>query len=159
MDIVEKNKGRFRTIAAALVLLSRDSETGKEFLLQKRQNTGFGDGMWDFSASGHVEKDEPMSKTACREAKEEIGIDVLPENIEFMGMLHSFGDDGEPRFFGCFRIKEYSGEVKVGEPEKIAELKWFAEDNLPVNMITSRKWALEKFLKDGMFYKEFGWDE
>ena len=52
---------RFKTIAAALILLSRRNVKGSmEYLLQKRQNTGFADGMWDFSASGHVEKDEPM---------------------------------------------------------------------------------------------------
>ena len=33
--------GRFRTIAAVLVLLTRETKDGTEFLLQKRQNTGF----------------------------------------------------------------------------------------------------------------------
>ena len=37
--------GRFRTIAAVLVLLARETEDGTEYLLQKRQNTGFADGM------------------------------------------------------------------------------------------------------------------
>ena len=95
--------GRFRTIAAVLVLLARETEDGTEYLLQKRQNTGFADGMWDFSASGHVEKNEPMTATVCREVKEEINVDVLPEDVEFIGLLHSFGD-GEPRFLGCFKI-------------------------------------------------------
>ncbi len=148
--------GRFRTIAAVLVLLSKEGESGTEYLLQKRQNTGFADGMWDFSASGHVEKDEPMTKTVCREVKEEINIDVLPEDIEFMGLLHSFGD-GEPRFLGCFKVSKYSGELKINEPEKVAELKWFNENDLPDNIIDSRKKALERFLKDGVFYQEFGW--
>lgn len=155
---VKSTDSRFRTIAAVLVLLSRNSETGTEYLLQKRQNTSF-DGMWDFSASGHVEKNEPMTKTVCRETKEEIGIDVSPENVEFMGLLHEFGDDGQPRFLGCFRIKKYAGEIKIGEPEKIAELKWFNENNLPDDMIVSRKKALEKFLNDDVFYQELDWDE
>lgn len=150
--------GRFRTIAAALVLLTRETEDGTEYLLQKRQNTGFADGMWDFSASGHVEKNEPMAATVRREAKEEVGVDILPNDIEFMGLLHSFGDDGEPRFLGCFKVNNYSGEIKIGEPEKIAELKWFNENNLPDNIIGSRKKALDRFKKDGVFYQEFGWD-
>lgn len=149
--------GRFRTIAAVLVLLARETEDGTEYLLQKRQNTGFADGMWDFSASGHVEKDEPMTATVCREVKEEINVDVLPEDVEFIGLLHSFGD-GEPRFLGCFKIKKYSGEIKIGEPEKVAELKWFDENDLPDNIIDSRKEALDRFKKDGVFYQEFGWD-
>ena len=148
--------GRFRTIAAVLVLLTRETKDGTEYLLQKRQNTGFADGMWDFSASGHVEKDEPMTKTVCREAKEEVNVDIIPEDIEFMGLLHSFGD-GEPRFLGCFRVNNYSGEIRIGEPKKVAELKWFNENNLPENIIDSRKKALERFKKDGVFYQEFGW--
>ena len=113
--------------------------------------------MWDFSASGHVEKDEPMTATVRREVKEEIDVDVLPKDIEFMGLLHSFGD-GEPRFLGCFRIKDYSGKIKIGEPERVAELKWFNENDLPDNIIESRKKALERFKKDGVFYQEFGWE-
>lgn len=147
--------GRFKTIAAVLVLLERTVNGKTEYLLQKRQNTGFADGMWDFSASGHVEKDEPMTTTVCRETKEEIGIDVSPEDIQFFGLLHSFGD-GEPRILGCFKIAKYSGELKNGEPEKIAELKWFDKDNLPDGIIDSRKVVL-KNLQNGVFYQEFGW--
>ena len=153
---IDNAAGRFRTISAVLVLLTRKTEGGTEYLLQKRQNTGFADGMWDFSASGHVEKDEPMTVTVRREVKEEISVDVLSEDIEFMGLLHSFGN-GEPRFLGCFRINNYSGEIKIGEPEKVAELKWFNENDLPDNIIDSRKIALERFKKDGVFYQEFGW--
>ena len=154
---INNASGRFRTIAAVLILLTRKIGAETEYLLQKRQNTGFADGMWDFSASGHVEKDEPMTTTVRREVKEEINIDVLPKDIEFMGLLHSFGD-GEPRFLGCFKINNYSGKLKSNDPEKVSELKWFNENNLPDNLIDSRKKALERFKNDGVFYQEFGWD-
>ena len=151
------NTKRFRTIAAVLVLLARKNANGDtEYLLQKRQNTGFADGMWDFSAAGHVEKDEPMTRTVCREAKEEIGIDIDPNGIEFIGLLQYF-ENGTPGLLGCFKITDYSGEIKIGEPEKIAELKWFSENQLPDNIIESRKIALERFKKDGIFYQEVGW--
>lgn len=152
----DKN-GHFRTIVAVLVLLTRKNANGNtEYLLQKRQNTGFADGMWDFSVSGHVEKDEPMSKAVHREAKEEIGVDVDPEDIKFIGLLHSFGD-GEPRVLGCFEVMNYSGEIGIGEPEKVAELEWFDENNLPENMIDSRKVVIEQFKNQGVFYWEYGW--
>ena len=157
-NLIDNAAGRFRTIAAVLVLLTRETEGGTEYLLQKRQNTGFADGMWDFSASGHVEKNEPMTTTVCREAKEEINVDASPKDVEFMGLVHSFGD-GEPRFLGCFRINKYSGEITIGEPGKVAELKWFNENDLPDNIIDSRREALERFRKDGVFYQELGWDD
>lgn len=150
--------GRFRTIAAVLVLLTRKNANGEEeYLLQKRQNTGFADGMWDFSASGHVENGEPMTATVCREAKEETCVDITPDSIEFMGLLHSLGSDGEPRFLGCFKVKNYSGEIKIGEPEKVAELKWFSKNELPDNIIDSRKVALEMFKDSDNYYQEIGW--
>ena len=112
--------------------------------------------MWDFSVSGHVEKDEPMSKAVHREAKEEIGVDVVPDDIKFIGLLHSFGD-GEPRVLGCFEVMNYSGEIGIGEPEKVAELEWFDENNLPENMIGSRRVVIEQFKNQGVFYWEYGW--
>lgn len=151
------DKNHFKTTSAVLILLTRETAPGKvEYLLQKRQNTGFADGMWDFSASGHVEKNEPMTKTVCREAKEEIGININPNDIEFMGLLHSF-DGGEPRFLGCFKINKYLNEPYINEPDKVAELKWFDRDNLPDNLIDSRQVALNRFRKNGVFYQEFGW--
>ena len=73
-----------------------------------------------------------------------------------MGLLHSFGD-GEPRLLGCFKITDYTGEITISEPEKVAELKWFNENELPENIIDSRKIALERFKNNGIFYQEFGW--
>ena len=73
-----------------------------------------------------------------------------------MGLLHTFGD-GEPRVLGCFRVVEYSGEITVGEPDKVAEIRWFKESDLPEKIIDSRKKALERFQKDGVFYQELGW--
>ncbi len=149
---------RFKTIAAVLILLTRKNTNGDtEYLLQKRRNTGFADGMWDFSASGHVEKDEPMTKTVCREANEEIGIHVEPENIEFMGLFHSVRTDNEPMLLACFIVTEYSGKIKINEPDKISELKWFKESDLPDNIIGTRKTALTRFKNEGIFYQEFGW--
>ena len=149
--------GRFRTIAGVLVLLTRKNANGDtEYLLQKRQNTGFADGMWDFSASGHLEKGESLAETARREAKEETGVDTAPEDIEFVGLLHSFAD-GESRLLGCFRIASYSGEIKTGDPEKIAELRWFNENELPDSLIDTRKLVLKRIRDDGFFYQEYGW--
>lgn len=150
-------EGRFRPIAGVLVLLTRKNTKGvTEYLLQKRQNTGFADGMWDFSACGHLENGESLSETARRETKEEIGVDVTADDIEFIGLLHSFSDN-ESRLLGCFKINNYSGEIKTGEPERVAELRWFSENEIPEDLIDTRKLVLERFRNDGFFYQEYGW--
>ena len=82
-------KERFLTRSAVILMLIRNTDKGEEILLQKRKNTGYMDGYYDLSASGHVEKDESMTSALIREAKEEIGIDIMSEDIEFVTMMHT----------------------------------------------------------------------
>lgn len=41
---------RFKTLSAVMLMLIRDEENGEEILLQKRKNTGYFDGAYDFAA-------------------------------------------------------------------------------------------------------------
>ena len=157
--VMKNSENRFRTLSGVLILVTRKTKNGDtEYLLQRRQNTGFADGMWDFSASGHVDEAEPMTKTVCREAKEEIGIEVDPQNVEFMGLFHYFRTDNEPMFLACFKVADYSGEIKIGEPDKVAELGWFSKNNLPDDTIESRRLAIDYYEKGDIFYHEYGWE-
>ena len=142
----------FKTISAVLVVLIKDGKV----LLQKRKGTGFADGMWDFSTSGHVEEGESMSDAVKRETREEIGVDT--ENADFVGLMHSLGEDGVPRYLGVFTVTDYDGEPKICEPDKCSELKWFSLDTLPDNVIESRKKALESFVVGSERYLEMGWE-
>jgi len=156
MNSKTSTRKRFKTISAVIILIVRQTGNITEYLLQKRQNTGFSDGMWDFSVSGHVEKSESMIMAAVRETKEEINVDIKPEDLTFMGLFHIIGSDGEPRLIGCFKTQKYSGTIRIGEPTKISELKWFRADALPQDIIPTRKIALEKS-QTGAFYYEYNW--
>ena len=157
-DVSKIRQDRFRTMAGVLVLLVRRGKKGPECLLQKRRNTGFADGMWDFSTSGHVDKNEPMTAAVCREAREEIGAIIAPEDVKFVGLYHMLGIDNEPRLLGCFVVDKFSGKIAVTEPETVEEVAWFAMDNLPGDIINSRKWVIERYLEGETFYHEFGWN-
>ena len=136
-------KERFKTLSAVMLLLTRINEQGQEeVLLQKRKNTGWMDGYWDFSASGHVENNESMKMATIREAKEELGIDVKIQDLEFMAMLHQKTPSTEQIYYnGHFKATNWKGELKVNEPNKCEEIKWFAWDNLPENFINLRRQA------------------
>lgn len=151
---------RFKTLSAAMLLLSRINDKGEEeILLQKRKNTGWMDGYWDFSASGHVEENESMKMTAVREAKEELGIEMEIEDVEFMSMLHTnTPNTGQIYYNGHFKIKKWKDEPRVNEPNKCEEVKWFGIRDLPENIIKSRKLAIENY-KSHIFYDEYGWDK
>lgn len=143
---------RFKTLAAVMVFLADNNR----ILLQKRQNTGFSDGKWDFAASGHVDENETMKESAIRELREEAG--VIAEDIEFMGLIHELGEDNRPRFLGAFRVTKWRGEPHIQEPEKCSELKWFELDNLPKDIIKSRRIVLENLKSPGL-YLECGWEQ
>ena len=147
-------KERFKTNSAVILMLMRHGENGEEVLLQKRKNTGYCDGYYDFSACGHVEKDESMTMTICREAKEELGIVIEPKDLEFVCMIHKKTE--EIYYNGYFKAKKWKGEPKINEPEKNEELKWVKINDLPQNLINDRIMAMENY-KNNIKYSEFGW--
>ena len=153
---VEAKEERYRTLSSVSMILEREINGKIEVLLQLRQNTGWMDGFWDLGASGHVDKGETLIDAAIRETNEELEINVIPEDVEFLHLSHN--NYGENRIYYCFyvKIKNYSGEIKIGEPKKCAELKWFGIENLPENIIPVQKSALENYQK-GIIYNEIGW--
>lgn len=151
-------KERFLTRSAVILMLIRNTVEGEEILLQKRKNTGYMDGYYDLSASGHVEKDEPMTKSLIRESKEEIGIDISEENIEFVTMMHTKTPGTEQIYYnGFFKVTKYNGKVIINEPTKCEELKWFKLNELPSNILQDRLQAIKNYIND-VKYSEFGWN-
>jgi 8-oxo-dGTP diphosphatase len=133
---------RFRIVPAAYVLFRR----GDEVLLQLRQGTGYMDGHWAMAAAGHVEAGESVLQAACREAAEELGVKVEePDLIPLSGMHrthyeHDPLDERVDFFFSCSR---WSGEPRLLEPEKAADLRWFALDALPDPVVPHERYVLE----------------
>lgn len=151
-------KERFLTRSAVILMLIRNTDNGEEILLQKRKNTGYMDGYYDLSASGHVEKDEPMTKALIRESKEEIGIDISEKDIELATMMHTNTPETKIIYYnGFFKVTQYSGEIKVNEPTKCEEVRWFNLNELPKNILQDRLQAIKNYM-DNKKYSEFGWD-
>jgi hypothetical protein len=57
---------------------------------------------------------------------------------------------------GNFICRKWTGNVSIGEPNKIAELKWFDIKHLPAKMIADRKLAIQNWIK-GKFYTNHLW--
>lgn len=140
---------RYKTKSAVYALIISEDK----ILLQKRK--GFEDGNYDVAALGHVENNESMKLALQREIKEEINLDVHLTDIEFAIMLHSkYGDD--IYYNGYFLVKDYQGDIEIKELESIYELEWFDINNLPDNIISDRKIAIQCYLA-GSSYEEYGW--
>lgn len=127
-----------------------------QVLLQKRQNTGYADGMYDFAASGHVEENESMISALIREIKEELGVNVRKENVEFGTFIHK-KDQSVIYYNAYFLVNGDNYDFKINEPEKCSELKWFYILDLPKELIEDRRIALENIMHK-ILYSEIGWD-
>ena len=146
---------RFKSLSAVMLLLTRKKDAHEEILFQKRQNTGYCDGFYDLSASGHVDANESMKHAMCREAKEELGIDINEEDLEFICMIHK-NSNGCVYYNGYFKANKWIGEPIVNEPTKNGELKWFDINSLPSNIVDDRVIAIENY-KNNIKYSEYGW--
>lgn len=133
-DAYASTHGRFTVVPAAYVLLRRSGSGADEVLLQLRRGTGYYDEHWAFGAAGHVEAGESLLTGAAREASEELGVDVAPEALELLTLMHRTDGSGRPieqRFDVFFQVRAWSGEPRIVEGEKAAALEWFPLDALP----------------------------
>lgn len=144
------SKERFKLIVDVHLLLIKD---GKIVLL-KRANTGYEDGKYGLIA-GHADGDETATEAMVREAREEAGIEINLQDLEFKLVMHRKTDREQVGFF--FTARQYGGEPRNAEPEKCSELDWFDINNLPENIIPYIRKSIE-LLNSGVNYYEFGWE-
>ncbi len=121
-----------------------------EYLLQRRKNTGYMDGYWDASATGHVETGESVFDTAIRETAEEIGVQVARENLEIAAGWQLNRHDRQYLNY-IFVCKQWEGEPSIAEPEKCDGLEWFAPEELP-EKITPGLYVYRESRKHNGFY-------
>jgi 8-oxo-dGTP diphosphatase len=122
---------RFVVVPAAYVFLLREGRSGPEVLLHLRRGTGFMDDHWAAGAAGHVEKGETAYDAAQREALEELGVTDLELTFVTSMQRTRGGEPIDERIDFFFTARSWSGEPRIAEPEKSADLGWFPLDALP----------------------------
>ena len=150
---------RFVVVPAAYAFLLRDGDAGTEVLLQLRQGTGFMDDHWAAAAAGHVERGETAYDAAHREALEEIGVSDL--DLVFVTSMqrtrHDEPIDERVDFF--FTARSWSGEPRIVEPTKCADLRWFALTALPDPVVPHELQVLRGIIEgETAAYMTFGFD-
>jgi 8-oxo-dGTP diphosphatase len=127
----------------------------EQVLLARRFNTGYQDGNYSVPA-GHLDGGESVIQAARREAREEIGIELLPESLEFAGVMHRREEEERVDFF--LATRRWQGEPVNAEPHRCDELRWERPDALPANTIPYVRRAVENYLQ-GRQFDLFGWEE
>ena len=147
-------KKRHQNVPASYLTLFKDNKV----LLLRRFNTGYEDGNYSMVA-GHVDLGETFTQCIIREAKEEAGIELKPENLKVVHVMHRDSQSNEynERIDVFFIAEKWNGEIINKEPHKCDDLSWFDLDNIPENTIPYIKQTLNK-IKNKEFYSEFGWE-
>ena len=140
------------TFIASYIVCRKDDS----FLLQRRFQTGFNDGMYSLPA-GHVEEGESFTQALYREIKEEIGITPDPLHTYVGHIMHRNSETERVYVDTYFVTEKWAGEITNCEPEKCDDLSWHSIDALPENTIPYVKAALENIVQ-GKTYSEFGWE-
>ena len=135
-EIVERAQAHRMDIRhrTAHVWIVRDCGGRTQVLLQKRSaHKDSFPGKFDTSSAGHIPAGCEPLESALRELKEELGIEALPEQLDYAG---HFDIHYEKEFYGKpFRDNEYTfvyvytGPVDadrvVCQPEEVECVRWF----------------------------------
>lgn len=97
---------------SAVFILENDSK----FLFLKRNDKFKG---YYLLPGGHIEDNETVLNGAIRELKEELGITVQPQQLQF-ALLKPTAD----YMTVFFRVLKYEGDLQNMEPEKHPDMAW-----------------------------------
>ncbi|WP_078876513.1 trifunctional class I SAM-dependent methyltransferase/NUDIX hydrolase/VOC family protein, partial [Streptomyces sp. 150FB] len=138
---------RHREVVAVHLILRR----GDEVLLARRSGTGYADGLLN-SPSGHVEDGEDVVRAMIREASEEIGLELAPDDLRVALVMQHSGPGGQPRT-GWFFEAEYGcgGEPYNREPEKCSGLSWHPLSALPDDMVAYCRAGFDAYREGARF--------
>lgn len=146
------DKKRFTLRAAVYLMLFQDNT----ILLARRFNTGWMDGKYSLIA-GHLDGHETVTEAMIREAVEEGGIKLKPEDIHVAHTMHRKSSD-DLEYIDFFLVADkWEGEPTITEPEKCDEIKWFSLNNLPDNLLPYVKKAID-CIQNNITFSEFDWE-
>lgn len=124
-------------------------------LMGRRRNVTFGDGQYHVPA-GRLEVDETIVDGLRREAREETGIVLAPNDLDLVHVMHV--RDGSDRLSLFFTAERWSGEIENREPDKCAGWEWLPVADLPDNTVAYARQAIAGILA-GNRLGLFGWSD
>jgi 8-oxo-dGTP diphosphatase len=130
--------------------------TGGKVLLLRRANTGFADGSWSVPG-GCLDDGETLPAAAAREAREEIGINIDPADLQFTHLCHHADPDGQARVGVFFTAQRWAGEPVNAEPGKCSEIGWHHLDSLPADIVSYIRTGLLACTRQDAAFSLDGW--
>lgn len=120
------------------------------------RNDGFFnyDGGWWVLPAGHIEQGETARDATIREAKEELDIDIAPEDIRCVHITSNLARRTESFDF-FFEVSKYTGTIRNCEGDKCADMQYFTLDEVAnlKNVVSTTRISLAGLAK-GEIYSE-----
>jgi len=122
----------------------------EQLLLARRAGVSYGAGHWGLPG-GHVEAGETLAEAAAREANEEVGITVDPQQLAPLGMSR-YTDQGVAGLDLFFRATEHAGTPRpVAECDQVG---WYDLDALPEPILRWLPSTLHRLLVEHRWFAE-----
>ncbi len=134
------------------VLLVAD---GDILLTQRRDTTLTFDGLWHLP-SGKLDAGESALDAAAREAEEEVGVLIEPDDLRHVHTSHVNGSGPEPRLGLFFEARRWIGAPINREPDKCSAVRWFRLDALPDQLISYPATGIHAY-RTGESFSIDGW--
>ena len=124
---------------SAVCIIEKDGK----FLFVKRAHTGMADGFY-MLPGGHVDEGESVLHATCRELKEELGITVREEDLEF-----KLVEPIKTHITFFFKVKKYVGVPQNMEPEKHDEVIFLSPDHPLIHPFSKKELEL---INQGVYF-------
>lgn len=130
-------------------------DNGSILLTRRRDSNPAFDGQWHLP-SGKLDAGESALAAAAREADEEIGVVIDPDDLRHVHTLHVNGSGAAPRLGLFFETQRWSGEPTNREPGKCSALRWFPLTALPDELIDYPAAGIHAY-RQGHTFSVRGW--
>lgn len=136
--------GRYTVPVDVHLILRRAGDEGTEVLLSRRAGPVYATGMWHLP-SGHLDPGEDMTQAVIREAREETGVLISPEDVASAVTVHHRPPSGGSRIGVFFEVRRWEGEPSVREPHRCDGMDWYPLDALPAPMVAYCRAGLDAY--------------
>ncbi|MFJ2744806.1 NUDIX domain-containing protein [Streptomyces sp. NPDC087440] len=105
---------------------------------------------------GPLRAGEPLDRAARREAEEQAGVHISPEQQEFVGLVHHRTPGGADRVTVVFVSQTWAGEPRSAELDEQEELFWVSMEHPPPDCHPDTA-TVFRLLTEGPSYQAVNW--
>ncbi len=120
-------------------------------ILLGRRKKCFGSGTWALPG-GHLEFNERLADTMCREALEELGAVIKPEQLKLVSVVDDLQpENGIHYIHVTFEQEDPEWEPRVMEQDRCEEWRYFPLANLPKNFFPPHAGIIANYLNNRLY--------